>query len=479
MKRLGLLAVGAWASFLVAGACTTNNTTVVQQISEEGGAGEGGVPAHLDEVRAAIKPLADAECKWIFQCCNADERAGELGPGPTAADCADRVLQAESTTLYTLYYLPLSDSTIQVLNEIGRLSYGTAYDHVTIDAAAVQACAQSIGSRACSKPAPKDHCVPQAPVDDPCVGRKLIVGKQPLGGSCDDSLDCAPGLFCRNTTGSGGRCLKTGQVGDTCFADAECGDAICDFVTGKCVKGAAYGEACSFADPAHPQQGTEKVRCASNLACDTVTLKCSDAGCAGGSNCSVDANCPAGTVCVTNRCGTPGKPGARCFRDTDCESDHCVYDPIANGQVCAVAFPDGTACNQDQDCASHFCVFGLNGGSCTALQPMGMGSPCTTNQQCMSQVCANNKCAEKGESGAACGSPTLPPCDDALYCAPADDASEGGAPGADASAAGTCKAKKPEGAPCTLDIECWGGCMPSHGQLRCGGTGPGQAHCGG
>ncbi len=185
MNRIGVwLAVLCSMGFLVVGACSSDS-------AQPAATGDGGTSAlpdrvvRVDEVRAMLKPLADAECKWLFQCCNADERADQLGPGPTAADCSDRVLQAEAV-MYSYYQLPLKDSTKAVLRELTRLGYGFDYGRVTVDPAAVTACAKSISEAACGVASPKDHCVPKPPVtNDPCDTSKLLIGKQQMGDECD------------------------------------------------------------------------------------------------------------------------------------------------------------------------------------------------------------------------------------------------------------------------------------------------------
>jgi len=532
------LAVVLTVGLSIMGACSSDSSAPVADGTTpgaDGGTAEGGTTnpvrvVRIDEVRTALKPLAEAECKWLFQCCNADERANGLGPAPVAADCADRVLQAESVT-YSYYALPLRDATKRVLRELSRLGYGYDYGRVTIDAAAVQACAKSISDAACNKTAPKDHCEPKAPVlDDPCAASKLLVGKQQVGDECDtNGFDCAAGLFCQYVDGNQGVCLKSPKMGDTCFADQDCGDAVCDFATGKCVAGAEFGAACSFADPDHPVEGTEKIRCRSSLACDSVTLKCSDPLCEGGSNCQTDATCPAGTTCVYYHCGKLLKGGSQCGKDADCEGGRCRYDQSIMRQVCSSPAADGGQCDQDDDCVSHYCAFtGGEHGACTPQHPLNgkcdsmnarecttgrcqqnqagdfvcvagpavddtcatdgqcnvqdklfcvamkckkapfdVGGDCTNAQQCKSEVCLASKCAAKGQAGATCGTAKSAPCDVGFYC---DVAMDG-------SVEGTCKAKKPEGTPCTTLSECCNDCRASHGALRCMGTGPGETRC--
>jgi hypothetical protein len=238
-----------------------------------------------------------------------------------------------------------------------------------------------------------------------------------------------------------------------------------------------------------------------------------------------------GVACINYHCGKPVKPGGQCSRDTDCETGLCRYDQVVMRQLCAAAAADGSSCDQHEDCASHYCKFGMNGGECMPqlplnapcpsgdatecvthrCQPQGVmnvltcvpgaavddvcandgqcnpqdklfcvgvkckkapfdnGADCTTSQQCKSEVCVASKCAPKGQAGATCGTAKSAPCDVDFFC----EASGDGSP------EGTCKPKKPEGAPCTTATQCWSDCRASHGALRCMGTGPGQAHCGG
>ncbi len=519
-----------------AGACSSKSSDA-GPASPDGGtdAAPGASPAnvgpprkiHVDEIRAALKPLADARCQWLFRCCSDDELSASLGAA-TASDCADRILNAEVTGAY-LYGFPFGP--LEVLRQLDRLGNGFDYARETVDSAAVQACAKKLSGAACTPhAASKDHCSPTPPESaqgaDPCEPTKLIVGSQKLGDDCaPGAYDCAQGFTCVSLAGQAGVCVRAPAAGDTCYDDGDCGQGVCDWTTGKCVTGGEYGEACAYTDPVHPVPGSEKVRCRSGLLCDTIAQKCTDPNCGGGSRCYADTDCPLSTQCVYYQCGAPRRNGERCARSADCANGTCLFDPSARTTLCSELFPNGAACQGDATCASNYCEYkaGIqacapqlpdgspcNGdgrqcasGRCTNVSgslvcsraaavgdtcandaecnpsrslycadlkctkaPFDNGVSCTSSTQCKSEACANKKCGPKGGAGAPCGLADAAPCDAAFYC-------DGPA------ATKTCTAKKPDGAACARDVECWQGCSPRHGALRCVGSAPDQALCGG
>jgi hypothetical protein len=399
--------------------------------------------ARLAEARAELTPLADAACSWIFHCCDGDERALQIGAA-TSSNCSDLLLQSEALGQLGGYgqTLAISASAQSVLAQLDHLGASSA--RTDLDPAALLACAQSIAQAPCASE-PSAHCepMPPAPSGDPCDPQKVLVGEQQLGEACDPSgFECGPGLTCTNPNYDiEGVCVPEPAVGDLCLTDGACAPSfVCDWSSGTCVTGAAYGAPCSYAEPSNPIMGTEKVRCQVGLVCDTVTFECADPDCAGGSSCTVDAQCPVGTACLASVCGVLAQIGQPC---TDlplgpcvggfCSNGTCVSG-VCSGDTCFNGAGVGAVCSVDADCqpaAGLLC----NAGSCT-LVPVTSAS-CSSDQDC------------------AAGS----------YCSLSGDGSGG------------CVPKKPAGALCDSYDECWGGCEVIFGQQRCFGSGPGDPMC--
>lgn len=500
-----------------------------------GGPGPDGRIVRIDELRAQLRPIVDADCQWQFRCCNADERASLLGPTASAAECVDR---AFATATHSEYYSQLAagQTSTAVLSELNRLGYGYDLGRVAVDTAAVQACVTKLAARACTTKPPKDHCVPGeiTPAEDPCALDKMLVGKQKVGEPCAPSgTDCLPELRCAALRGNDGACTERAKVGEPCSRDGECGKRlVCDARTGRCVAGGDVGAACSFTDPDRPTWELTADRCRTGLQCDTVSRKCGAETCVGGSYCSSETQCPVGLVCAGNRCGVLVKDGEACNNDTDCGNGRCRYDALHGRYSCASPAPDGAVCQggNDKDCVSHYCDYDsaasqyvckpslptgatcpqgdrqcvsgrcrLNGSTsimeCAAPVPVGqtcatdpdcspvaslfcvntkcaappfdIGAVCTQPEQCKSKLCSKGKCAAFAQVGAACGTAETPPCDKGLYCS------------GPLNGPNTCAAKKPFGALCKESQECFGGCSPAFGAMRCRGADEGQAYCSG
>jgi hypothetical protein len=483
----------------------------------------------VEEIRAALRPLADAECQWLYRCCNGDERSAKIGTRANAGECADHLIDVAVRSSIPFGLVSTGNSpAYTVLQELNRLGYGFDRGRIAVDKAAVDACVQRVNTSTCTPAAAPDHCtpVPPPPIDDPCKVKRLLVGKQQLGEDCSPgSTDCANGLLCSTLRGSDGVCVKAAAPGDACFDDSDCNDElVCDFRSGKCVQGGDAGASCSYSDPERPREGTTADRCRRELSCDTVTLKCGGSECAGGSFCIEDAQCPAGATCVRNRCGKLLKAGEPCGQDRDCESASCRFQ---NGRLsCGSLGPVGSACQDDRECASGYCTFtaGVPGQKCTAqladaadcnsdrecvsgrcrpsaagglvcapavapgatcdadddcspvkklfcfqtkctLAPLPDGASCNVETDCTSELCFNAKCTPKSVAGADCNKADVPPCDDAFYC---DSVT---------AAPGKCVAKRGYGARCVRDEECAGSCIGMFGTLRCNGAPRGSTIC--
>jgi hypothetical protein len=483
----------------------------------------------LGDAVEQLEPIVEASCDWVFRCCAEGEARLALGPFVEDTDnCTQRVVDS----LLTGNKSPAPHLSVGPASDLLYLGVSLNLQRVTIDADAVAACVGWLDGRECNEIPPEEppeHCTPgeDEPDEDLCVEDLMFIGSQEAGDECNPSVgvECAEGLRCVNF-GADGVCARLAAEGETCFEDAECAEPlICDYITGTCMKGSGVGEVCTFTDPENPLPGTEKERCEAGLSCNPQTMSCAEETCAPGSLCVYDYDCPEGYVCVMNRCGEPGLAGAPCAHDEDCASELC--DQLTD--TCIPKIVDGGACVQDRECESGFCDVGLcaptvgNGDPCPALDNeqcadgwcdqytdpaapvcapyVGAGDPCTyayecqpdlepqlvcwedecrpipfpngvtcnSNGQCESTVCWEGVCEDGTAEGEVCAlDGTVKPCADLLFCKVIDEI----------LGTGECQAVLSAGQPCESDMECWGSCEVSYGELVCDErAAPGEAWC--
>ena len=433
-----VMAIGLVA--LADGCASGSGNAAVADAGSDAGVDAAG---RLADARAALKPLADAACTWIFRCCNADERALQVGAA-TPSNCSELLLQNEALGQLGGYgqTLGVSASAQSVLTQLDHVA--AVAGRTTVSPAAMSACAQSIAQASCTPPA-ASHCTSRPPSTsgDPCDPQKVLVGEQPLGRPCDSSgYECTPGLTCTNPGYDvQGVCVPEPAAGDLCVTDGACGPGfVCDWSSSTCVKGAAYGAPCSFADPSNPLAGTEKARCQVGLECDAVSFTCVESGCAAGGSCSIDTQCPVGTKCLSSSCTMPAQPGQPCMDNLGCAGGFCLNNTCVSGV-----------------CSESMCFEGP-----------GVGAACTLDTDCQPSgglLCGAGKCALTTPPNASCNL-TTQTCDSSSYCALATGLSTGG-----------CLPKKPAGALCKAYGECWGDCLVVFGEERCIGSAPGDAMC--
>jgi hypothetical protein len=239
-----------------------------------------------------------------------------------------------------------------------------------------------------------------------------------------------------------------------CNADAQCGARICDVALGLCVEplevqcsddaDCESGEVCLTAFGtclALPLECLDDDDCQQGE-CDTETNTCV----ASTPECETDAQCATG-VCDSERglCVAAPPP---CASDADCGAQACDVE-----QGVCVAAPEG--CTIDADCGAQRCDVSL--GVCVPPAP-----ECVSDADCAGESCdealgvcvpASPECA----SNADCG---LQRCDVALgVCVPTSECTS------DAQCAGQiCDLElgvcgdEPS---CTLDVDCPGVCDPS------------------
>ncbi len=484
---------------------------------------------NLEEVEAQLKPVIDAQCEWLFACCNEDEVALELGPFVAdAADCSNRILELLRTNRYPYQSRYLNAGATQLLLYLG-LGFGG--DRVEIDTAALDACVADIEARSCNPPLPPAgaFCVPAPPIENSklCDARKIFIGQQALGEACtqDVQVECADGLTCIEY-GEVGVCIEALGAGDSCFNDYECpNDLVCDFTSGTCATPSEFGEECTFTNPDDPRPGAEAQRCARELVCDPGTNTCATGECMVGNFCNTDSDCPQSVQCVMFRCDDLHEVGEGCYDNPDCVSGMCDFQT----STCGTPRVDGSQCSDHPQCDSGYCDFSVgppacgasvvNGmpclsfadaqcgaGWCDATQtpeplctpyaavgqpcpqtrecdvpndvrcidnicaqlPLAEGATCLNETQCASKLCHQGACAEPGVDGEACAfDGSEKPCSSETYCRTDDDSA-------------ACSALLSPGSLCERDEECPGACRPYFNYYRCDDQpGAGMAYCGG
>jgi len=359
-------------------------------------AGELCIPDGVNLVESGLEPMIHALCAYETGCCSPNELNYLYGPAlKSSADCEATFVdlinsgQVDGAGVFVgnLYNLSLA---AHALND-PQVS-------VTIDAAAVSACAAELSAQACPQEAATQACTPKRiDAESACSLANLLKGREPEGSLCQpgEINECGAGLVCRDVTSSSsggqtGLCAAKASAGDRCVRTDDCDDLYCDFASGTCKTRAKEGEACSYIDPSFKdgslygvwQLESDEltlVDCEFGLTCNPSTNTCVKGDCASGSFCQSNAQCPSGTVCSalandalhqwTQRhqfvglCVSGLTSGATCEARTfnnslesDCASQRCE-DPDDDGRATcqAAALTDGQTCKRDTDCVSGLC----------------------------------------------------------------------------------------------------------------------------
>lgn len=184
---------------------------------------------------------------------------------------------------------------------------------------------------------------------------------------CLRDIECGPKAFCSPLQQSGlfGTCKPRLSVGTQCETHASCAEGAFCIVTAPpklCTRQAARGEKCNPVQanvclPGLTCTPPKNNPCIPALACDSSLGRCQP-----------DA---------------PGKEGATCQFDRDCDQNDGFYCMTEPG-VCTRKKPDGAQCgirSDNRECQG-FCLtgFGIIGGICAPTQPLG--GLCTENRHC-------------------------------------------------------------------------------------------------
>ena len=196
---------------------------------------------------------------------------------------------------------------------------------------------------------------------------------------CKGSQDCASGFVCIN-----GLCVDRGGLQQT--GDPACGNAVDS--GGSSSSGGCIDSRCIQADP----------DCVSGI---TICRPDDEGvvGCECASNCSGDAECGAGRICVDGRCVqsecSESTEFTDCGQHFNCIDGRCFPDlflcndalPCPYGFSCVdgVCWPDPEDCSDGNDCeVSYDC----EGGEC--LEPCEGESECSIGYSCKDGYCRPN-----------------------------------------------------------------------------------------
>ena len=313
---------------------------------------------------------------------------------------------------------------------------------------------QSCGAYLCVGAACPTTC---AATSDCTAGNFCVAGKcvppQMNGAVCTAANQCASGNcvdgFCCNTAcnglcqacsaaksgGSNGTCSGVGVATDpdnectaqataTCGTNGSCnGAGACQlFASGTTCAAASCSGSTLNKGSACNGTGT----CASNGTQDCAPYVCTGAACK--TNCTSNADCTMGNLCLNNKCGSPLPDGSVCSTAGQCNSGNCV-----DGVCCT------TACSAGACDACSVAAGGVKDGTCALLtgNTCDDGMACTQADTCAAGVCAGavmcaavDACHTAGACDAA-GACTTPiaidgsACDDSNGCTQADTCAAG------------------------------------------------------
>jgi hypothetical protein len=248
------------------------------------------------------------------------------------------------------------------------------------------------------------RCISQCGSDSQCASGNVCsggsCGRRPRGAACSRDGDCADPGICAQ-----GRCCDRACNG-TCMACNVEGSL------GTCRPVPAMG-----ADPTGTcRDDTCTNGCDGNGGClrERPGTTCRPASCGAGgitrSTCnaagactSTTTACPAGQVCMGDRCAPPAKKGLgeACVAGAECASNACVA-----GRCCASACagpckvctagsnwtcvnaPASTPCGDGRQCAAGVC------------SKKGPGQSCSDGVECQSGTCSNGGCCATACAGA-------------------------------------------------------------------------------
>lgn len=170
----------------------------------------------------------------------------------------------------------------------------------------------------------------------------------------DRGLRCPPGsllVACRQRCSTDGDCLAP---------------ARCDGLTSTCQQPAVICDPLVTSSPASSDGGTSADgTCSTGQECDLISRTCTPLS---GSACGQDSDCRIGELCAGGVC-TQAIESRRCQRDADCAAPAVCRLTVASGKLVSICAPPlgpsegGARCRKNTECQSGLC---LRSGICFA-----------------------------------------------------------------------------------------------------------------
>ena len=247
------------------------------------------------------------------------------------------------------------------------------------------------------------RCVSQCGSDSQCASPNTCqdgsCGKKPVGALCSRDSECAAPGICAQ-----GRCCASACNG-TCMAcnvEGSLGTRTPVPARGTDPTGSCRDDACN--NGCNGMGGCLRERTGASCrdaTCSGTTLTRFTCGASGTCDATPEA-CPAGQMCMANRCVPPAKKGngETCASGAECQSSSCVGGRCCAGpctgacRACTAATswtcqdrPNGTECGNGNVC---------QGGACTRKPA---GAMCGDNMECQSGSCLNGRCCAERCAG--------------------------------------------------------------------------------
>lgn len=245
------------------------------------------------------------------------------------------------------------------------------------------------------------------------------------GTACNDSSTCPRGATCqdkggvkqcwpdRTPNGSPATCNNfqacTPDSLKSCNQTSDCGDLSqrCDPAKGKCV---AVQQVCPFGTICDPRLKLCVAECVQDADCGDATLRCVNRVCEPLNECTLDSDCADNKVCAIPPGGTKGECKPSCSLDTDCPLG-TVCTPMGLRATCQPGCTTNAGCALDQRCnttskqcegpvvgmtrtcqatsACRSCEFcdGVTNACVAARQSFPYCQPCTSPSECGGGTC--------------------------------------------------------------------------------------------
>lgn len=383
----------------------------------------GGTCENVENAVMAMKPVLDAVCDHLFDCCTPSEVMFGAGFNVTTADQCKAVVTARAERGEWIladdydFDIDLSFSFPHLPSLASGLERGT----VELDTDKIEACAAALSGLECQDrdedEDEEEYSCGVEEEDMSCYG-SFSVGTRGRDEPCDENYDgwvsdCEAGLYC-----DGGTCVAGPQLGEDCSGDWGCEEdnSYCHPVTHVCTAFGQAGDSCSYYDPTKLMnyENVTVDRCGYGTVCSVMTDECVSV-CDVGANCQEDDNCLSDQFCddsafegylygeysypgenypylgsISGQCAADFAAEADCERDAQCLSNYC------DDGSCAPVVP--SECDEHADCESdEFCY-----GSVCEPKLATDGYCNSDDDWCASGMCISYQCREAVESGGDC-----------------------------------------------------------------------------